>query len=33
MLRKKDLNPAIRYGVIAIAWIVYFIWSGVSSKN
>ncbi len=33
MLRKKDLNPVIRYGVIAVAWIVYFIWSGISSKD
>lgn len=25
MLRKKDMKPALKYGIIAAAWIVYLI--------
>ena len=24
LLRKKNMNPAIKYGIIAVAWLVYF---------
>ena len=35
MLRKKDMKPAIRYGIIAAGWIVYLIigLNGSSSSN
>ena len=35
MLRKKEMKPALRYGIIAAAWIVYLIigLSGRSSNN
>ncbi|MGI6020188.1 MAG: Ltp family lipoprotein [Lachnospiraceae bacterium] len=35
MLRKKEMKPVIRYGIIAAAWIVYLIigFSGKSSDN
>lgn len=35
MLRKKDMKPALKYGIIAIAWIIYLAigLSGGSSSN
>ena len=35
MLRKKDLKPAIKYGIIAAAWIIYLIiaFSGKNDNN
>ena len=35
MLRKKDMKPALKYGIIAAAWIVYLIigLSGNSNDN
>lgn len=35
MLRKKDMKPAIKYSIIAVAWIVYLLigFSGGSSDN
>lgn len=33
MLKKKDLKPVVRYGVIAAAWIAYAIWMGSSSSG
>jgi hypothetical protein len=33
MLRKKNLQPAVRYGVIVIAWLVYIVWIGLSPSS
>jgi len=34
MLRKKDMHPALKYGIIAVGWIVYlFIGLGGGSKD
>lgn len=35
LLRKKDMKPALKYGIIAVAWILYFVivWAGGSSDN
>ena len=33
MLRKKDLKPAIRYGIIAAGWIIYLIIGSSSGGN
>jgi len=35
MLRKKDMKPAVKYGIIAVAWIIYLIigFSGNSSDK
>ena len=35
MLRKKDMKPAVKYGIIAVAWIIYLIigFSGNSSDT
>ena len=35
LLRKKDMKPAVKYGIIAAAWIIYLIigLSGKSNKN
>lgn len=32
LLRKKEIKPSVKYGIIAVAWIVYFI-IGMSGNN
>lgn len=32
MLRKKDMKPAVKYGILAVAWLVY-IMIGIAGKN
>ncbi len=33
MLRKKDMKPAVKYGIIVAAWIVYFIIAAAGRNN
>jgi len=33
MLRNKSLNKWLRYGIIALAWIIYFAWIGSAMSN